>query len=146
MSRLKNSKRTSKCQVFSFTVPEKMVPFEDIEKFLKKSLNAEKLKGRTLWDFSTSILSQNIKKLKRCALEKKWNKVLQCRKKLKGGPLVQGNNLYIPVLWTKRSNLTPQNFVKLSRTILVSSCGLKKVTSIVAFYFMKSRLKNGTLF
>ena len=28
------------------------------------SHNAEKLKGRTLWGFSTSILSQNIKKLK----------------------------------------------------------------------------------
>ena len=33
--------------------------------FGKKSHNAErKLKGRTLWGFSTSILSQNIKKLK----------------------------------------------------------------------------------
>ena len=30
----------------------------------KKSHNAEKLKGGTLWGFSTSILSQNIKKLK----------------------------------------------------------------------------------
>ena len=32
--------------------------------FRKKSHNAEKLKGGTLWGFSTSILSQNIKKLK----------------------------------------------------------------------------------
>ena len=32
-------------------------------------------------------------------------------------------------------------FVELSRTILVSSCGLKKVTIIVAFRFMKRRLK-----
>ena len=33
-------------------------------KKLKKSHNAEKkLKGGTLWDFSTSILSQNIKKM-----------------------------------------------------------------------------------
>ena len=30
----------------------------------KKSHNAEKLKGGTLWGFSTYILSQNIKKLK----------------------------------------------------------------------------------
>ena len=30
----------------------------------KKSHNAEKLKGGTLWGFSTSILSQNIEKLK----------------------------------------------------------------------------------
>ena len=42
MSRLKNCKRTSKCQVFSFTVPEKMVPFEDIEKFLKKKSQCRK--------------------------------------------------------------------------------------------------------
>ena len=34
------------------------------EKFLEKSHNAEKLKLGTLWGFSTSILSQNIKKLK----------------------------------------------------------------------------------
>ena len=32
--------------------------------FKKKSHNAKKLKGVTLWDFSTSILSQNINKLK----------------------------------------------------------------------------------
>ena len=30
--------------------------------FRKKSHNAEKLKGETLWGFSTSILSQNFKK------------------------------------------------------------------------------------
>ena len=30
-----------------------------------KSHNAEKLKGGTLWGFSTSILSQNMKKLKK---------------------------------------------------------------------------------
>ena len=31
--------------------------------FEKKSHSAEKLKGETLWDFSTSILSQNSKKI-----------------------------------------------------------------------------------
>ena len=57
------------------------------------SHNAEKLKGGTLWDFPTSILSQNIKKMQGDPLreknfEKKSEKnVSQCRKKLKGGTL-----------------------------------------------------------
>ena len=59
---------------YSFTVLENRKFFE--KKFSKKlhtqkngpsgalkSHNAEKLKGGTLWDFSTSILSQNFKKL-----------------------------------------------------------------------------------
>ena len=33
------------------------------------------------------------------------------------------------------------NFVGLLGTILVSSCGLKRVTTIVVFHFMKRRLK-----
>ena len=40
--------------------------------FGKKSNNAEKkLKGGTLWDFSTSILSQNIKKMQGGPFEEK---------------------------------------------------------------------------
>ena len=40
--------------------------------FGKKSHNAEKkLKGGTLWDFSTSILSQNIKKMQGGPFEEK---------------------------------------------------------------------------
>ena len=38
-------------------------PFYE-KKILEKSQCRKKLKGRTLWGFSTSILSQNIKKLK----------------------------------------------------------------------------------
>ena len=60
--------------------------------FGKKSHNAEKkLKGGTLWDFSTSIRSQNIKKVQggpfgeKCFFFEK--KVSQCRKKMKGGSL-----------------------------------------------------------
>ena len=52
----------------------------------------KKLKGGTLWDFPTSILSQNIKKMQGGPFEeKKFRKknpkknVSQCRKKLKGG-------------------------------------------------------------
>ena len=54
-----------------------------------KSHNAEKLKGWTLWDFSTSILSQNIKKMQGDPLGKFFfeKKVSQCRKKMKAGTL-----------------------------------------------------------
>ena len=50
------------------------------------------LKVGTLWDFPTSILSQNIKKMQGDPLRKKIEKkseknVSQCRKKLKGGTL-----------------------------------------------------------
>ena len=47
----------------------------------------KKLKGGTLWDFPTSILSQNIKKCSGDPLRKKNSKknVSQCQKKLKGG-------------------------------------------------------------
>ena len=55
----------------------------------------KKLEGRTYWDFPTSILSQNIKKMQGGRFEeKKFRKkirkknVSQCRKKLKGGTLV----------------------------------------------------------
>ena len=60
--------------------------FLERKKIEKKSHNAEKLKGGTLWGFSTSILSQNIKKLK-------WEKFLFSGKNLsaeinwKGDPL-----------------------------------------------------------
>ena len=48
----------------------------------------KKLKGGTLRDFSTSILPQNIKKLKGGPFRKKFfrKKVSQCQKKLKGTP------------------------------------------------------------
>ena len=56
--------------------------------FGKKSYNAEKLKGGTLWDFSTSILSQNIKKMQGGPFREKnfSKKSLAVPKKMKGGP------------------------------------------------------------
>ena len=47
----------------------------------------KKTERGTLWDFSTSIPSQNIKKLKGDPLGKNlfFEKKSQCRKKLKGG-------------------------------------------------------------
>ena len=91
--RLKNSKRTSKCQSILFYgtgktqklnrigAPEGTLwDFSSIlpqiikknwrrgtfgEKiFFEKSYNAEKTERGTLWDFSTSVLSENSKKLK----------------------------------------------------------------------------------
>ena len=56
--RLKDSKRTSKCQ----SIGELGTPFMK-KKFEKKSHNAEKTESGTLWDFSTSILSENTKKI-----------------------------------------------------------------------------------
>ena len=61
-------------------------PFGEQKILEKKCHNAEKLKGGTLWGFSTSILSQNIKKLKEGKIFGK--KIPQCRKKTeKGDPL-----------------------------------------------------------
>ena len=47
----------------------------------------KKVKGGTLWDFSTSILSQNIKKMQGGPFGEFFfeKKVSQCRKKMKGG-------------------------------------------------------------
>ena len=58
--------------------------------FGKKSHNAEKkLKGGTLWDFSTSILSQNIKKMQGGPFGENFfsKKSFAVPKKMKGGSL-----------------------------------------------------------
>ena len=51
--RLKNSKRTSKCQSIG--------EFGTFHEIFLKSHNAEKTERETLWDFSTSILLQKMK-------------------------------------------------------------------------------------
>ena len=65
-----------------------------------KSHNAEKLKGGTLCGFSTSILSQNVKKLKKTKIFI-FGKKSQCRKKLKGG-----------TLWDFSTSILSQNIKK----------------------------------
>ena len=57
------------------------------KKLEKKSHNAEKTERGTYWDFSTSILSQNSKKIEGGPLGNFFagKIVSQCRKKLKGG-------------------------------------------------------------
>ena len=102
--RLKNSKKTSKCQVLFYSTLKKKFRKNYILKKMDqvarrgslarapgalKSHNAEKLKGWTLWGFSTPILSQNIKKCRGDPLRKKNSekKCLAVPKKMKGGSL-----------------------------------------------------------
>ena len=114
--RLKNSKRTSICQ----SIGEFGTFYE--KKLKQVSQCQNKLKWRTLWDFATSILSQNSKKMKGDPLvEKKfWEKVAQCLKNLEGDPLVSSGfvcyagNLFGSVHWANRYNLaSSQNFVEI---------------------------------
>ena len=58
------------------------------KKIPKKSYNAEKTERRDPWDFSTSILSQNIKKLEGDILGIFFRKKCHNAKKLKRDPLV----------------------------------------------------------
>ena len=80
------AKRGTRPKLSTFLSQLKGGPFVEKTNFRKKSHMAEKLKGGTLWGFSTSILSQNIKKLK-------WGRFLFSEKKshsaeknCKGGP------------------------------------------------------------
>ena len=116
----------------------------------------KKLKGGTLWDFPTSILSQNSKKnLKGGPFgEKKFQKkVSQRRKKIgRGDPLVSPGM----VCYAGKQE-TPFWFSSLDQIVhfgAIIYCRTfknyfdqfvwieKKVTIIVAFHFMKRRLKN----
>ena len=102
--------------------------------FGKKSHNAEKkLKGGTLWDFLTSILSQNIKKN---AGETLWGKIFFSKKKSrsaekneKGESLVSpGMVCYAekqekPFWFSSLDQIVHFDAIIFCRTILVSSCG-----------------------
>ena len=131
--RLKNRKRTSKCPSILFYSTQKNL-------FSEKNLTMpKKLKGGTLWDFSTSILSQNSKKIEGGPFggKKFRKKVAQYRKKLKGrpDPLVSSGivlygerrkNLLGSVLRANGYNL---KFCRtFGRTILVTSGVSKKNT------------------
>ena len=166
-----------------------------------KSHNAEKLKGWTLWGFSTSILSQNMKKLKKTKIfifgknltmpKKNWKggpfgifqhpfcrktskkcrgdrlrkknseeknsekNVSQCRKKWKGESLVSpGMVCYAekqekPFWFSSLDQIVHFDAIIFCRTFVelfwsVRVDRKKRVTIIVAFHFMKRRLKNGT--
>ena len=67
-----------------------------------KSHNAEKLKGWTLRGFSTSILSQNMKKIKKTKIFIFGKKSHNAEKKLKGG-----------TLWDFSTSILSQNIKKM---------------------------------
>ena len=79
----------------------------------------KKLKGRTLWDFSKSIMLQNSKKMKGDPLvEKLKKKSHSAEKNLNGDPLVSSGivtpETFLVVPWANRYNLvSSQNFVEL---------------------------------
>ena len=88
--RLKNNKKTSRCQVLFYSIfwkifSKKLHTPKNGPTGALKSHNAEKLKGGTLCDFSTSILSQNMKKIEENKNFHFREKISQCQKKLKGG-------------------------------------------------------------
>ena len=125
--------------------------------FGKKSHNAEKkLEGGTLWDFSTSILSQNIKKKCRGGpfgenffFEKKSR---SAEKNERGESLVShGMVCYAekqekPFWFSSLDQIVHFDAIIFCRTFVelfwsVRVDRKKRVTIIVAFHFMKRRLK-----
>ena len=120
-----------------------------------KSHNAEKLKGGTFWDFSTSILSQNIKKMQGGPFGEKFffrKKVSQCRKNERGESLVSpGMVCYAekqekPFWFSSLDQIVHFDAIIFCRTFVelfwsVRVDRKKRVTIIVAFHFMKRRLK-----
>ena len=116
--------------------------------YLEKSLTMpKKLKGRTLWDFSTSILSQNSKEIE-------GDPLVKCRtmpNKLKGVPLVSpGNvcyadiNLFGSVSWANRCNLTfCKVLVELFWPLQVFRRTLTKSYNYSRLFSRKAPTKNG---
>ena len=93
-----------------------------LRKKAKSLTMPKKLKGRILWNFSTSILLQNSKKMKGALCWKKFLKKSRTvpKKNLKGDPLVSSGivcyagNLFGSVPRANRYNLaSSQNFVEL---------------------------------
>ena len=114
----------------------------------------KKLKRGTLWDFSTSILSQNIKKLKGGFR----NKVTMPKKTERGDALVSpGMVCYAekeekPFWLSSLGQMSQFGTIKLCRTFknyfgqfvwIEKKREKKRVTIVVAFHFMKPRLKTG---
>ena len=119
----------------------------------------KKLKGGTFGIFQHPFCRKIIKQLKR---EPFGAKIVSEKKSRSAEKIERGDFLVSPCLvcyagkqekpfWVSSLGRLMQFgatlFCILLRTILVSSCGLKKkkVTIIVAFHFMKQRLKTGTL-
>ena len=141
--RLKNSKKTSKCQVFFYSTRESLKKLHNkkMDRVARrsplartpgalKSHNAKKLKGGTLWGFSTSILSQNMKKLKNFFLF--LGKNLTMPKKLEGG-----------TLWDFPRSFLSQNIKKMQGGLFEEKKFQKSPKKIVSQ--CQKKLKGGTL-
>ena len=130
--------------------------------FGKKSHNAEKkLKGGTLWDFPTSILSQNIKKMQGGPFEgknfekKSEKKCLAVPKKIERGDSLVSPGMVcyaekqVKPFWSSSLGQMVQFdtiiFCRTSKNYFGQFVSIekKRVTIIVAFHFMKRRLKTG---
>ena len=103
----------------------------------KVSQCRKKLKGGALWDFPTSILSQNSKKIEGGTLkgtEFFSEKSLTMPKKLKGGTLwsrplwCYAEKQEKPFWFSSLGQMVQFGAIIFCRTILVSSGGLKKNT------------------
>ena len=122
--------------------------------FGKKSHNAEKTERGALWDFSTSILSQNIKKMQGGPFGEifffRKKSLAVPKKNERGEPLVSpGMVCYAekqekPFWFSSLDQIVQfgaiifcRTFVELFWSVRVDR---KKVTIIVAFHFMKRRL------
>ena len=118
--------------------------------FGKKSHNAEKnLKGGTLWDFLTSILSQNIKKNAGGTL---WGKIFFEKKSRSAEKNERGESLVSPgmvcyaekqekLFWfSSLDQIVHFDAIIFCRTFVELFWSVR-VTIIVAFHFMKRRLK-----
>ena len=114
----------------------------------------KKLKGGTLWDFSTSILSQNIKKCRGDPLGKFFSKKKSrsAEKNERGESLVSpGMVCYAekqekPFWFSSLDQIVHFDAIIFCRTFVelfwsVRVDRKKRVTIIVAFHFMKRRLK-----
>ena len=119
----------------------------------------KKLKGETLWDFPTSILSQNIKKMQGGPFEEKNPKKNSEKKCLAVSKKIErGDSLVTPgMVCYAEKRVKPFWFSSLGQMVQFDTiifCRTlknyfgqfvwieKKVTIIVAFHFMKRRLKN----
>ena len=161
VSQCRNIEREDPLRFFNIHSVAKHEKIEENKNFHfreKISQCRKKLKGGTLWDFSTSILSQNIKTNAGGIL---WGKIFFRKKKSRSAEKNErGESLVSPgmVCYAEKQEkpfwfssldqivhfdaiIFCRTFVELFWSVRVDR--KKRVTIIVAFHFMKRRLKMG---